>query len=413
MEFSLTAEMVDGLIAPRGHDVAAPSFDPSCWAASGSASGRAGNDVGRVAAEQALASVAGEVQLVVMFSSSTVDPTVVWSGIAEVMGDVPIVGCSGPTVIASDGPLDDGIALLALGGSGLSVNVRSAAVEDGGHRSAARQSSECIEAVAGAPFTTLMVLAAGATSEPREIVRGCYEQTGAGIPLVGGCAAPGPTGSWVMIDGHVVESGVVTVGVGSRSPVSLSYAHGWRRTGEPMIVSSSDGAEILTLDGQPAIDRYLEVLGIPEPTSDAEWQRCADAHPLGLDHREHELVHCVVSVDVERRSLRWLREVPAGITVWATVGDEGTIIGSVDEAWDIAAAQLDGHRPQALVVFDCVGRAAVLGPDGRQREIDRVRERSGGASMVGVYTLGEFARRTGLVGYHNQTLAMFGIGRSG
>ncbi len=412
MKSSLPAVGYEHLTASRDIDTAARPLDGSCWAAAGSATDSVGDDIGRVAAEAALASAGPDLKLVLMFSSSEVSPDALSRGIAEVVGDVPIVGCSGPTVIGSAGPLDSGIALLALGGSGLGFSVGAESALEGGHRAAARQSSECIEAVAGAPYTALMVLAAGAASDPREIVRGCYEHTGAGIPLVGGCAAPGPSGSWAMIDGQVVESGVVTVGIGSSAPLALSYAHGWRRVGEPMIVTASDGVEILTLDGVPAVDRYLQVLGIPEPASAAEWQWRADAHPLGLDHREHELVHCVVNVDVERRSLRWLREVPSGIPVWVMVGDEGSIIGSVEDAWDLAEPQLEGRPPQALVAFDCVGRAAVLGRDGRRREVERLRRRTSGAPLVGVYTLGEFARRTGLVGYHNQTLAMLAFGRN-
>ena len=46
---------------------------------------------------------------------------------------------------------------------------------------------------------------------------------------------------------------VIAVGLASEGPIGVAAQHGWRRVGEPMLVTSADANCVLELDGRPAL----------------------------------------------------------------------------------------------------------------------------------------------------------------
>ena len=57
-------------------------------------------------------------KLILLFCSPAYDITEVLSGVAEVAGDTPLIGCSTAGEIGTDGPGEHGVVALALGGAG-------------------------------------------------------------------------------------------------------------------------------------------------------------------------------------------------------------------------------------------------------------------------------------------------------
>jgi hypothetical protein len=82
----------------------------------------------------------------------------------------------------------------------------------------------------------------------------------------------------------VLTDAVVAAGIASNAPLGIGVRHGWRRVGEPMLVTASADNRVYTLDDRPALDIYLEQLGLDEPADrDQEGlARLALTHPLGL-----------------------------------------------------------------------------------------------------------------------------------
>jgi small ligand-binding sensory domain FIST len=69
-----------------------------------------------------------------------------------------------------------------------------------------------------------------------------------------------------------------------------------------------------------------------------------------------------------------------------------------------ALAALGGRTPLGVLVFDCVGRRDLLGPDGLQAEAAAVREALGNTPFAGFYAAGQIARVHGALGTHDLTL---------
>ncbi len=212
---------------------------------------------------------------------------------------------------------------------------------------------------------------------------------------------------------RVLTDSVVAAWIASDAPLGIGVRHGWRRIGEPMLVTSSTGNCVYTLDDRPALDAYLQHLGVSEPAhSDQEGlARLALTHPLGLGRPNGEdQVRFIGGGDFAERSLSCIAEVPQDALVWIMEGDARSVLEATDAACGDSLAALGGRPPLGMIAFDCLARRDILGEGGIRAEIGRLAAMASGAPVAGFYTYGEIARTRGPRGFHNQTLVVLSIG---
>jgi hypothetical protein len=201
----------------------------------------------------------------------------------------------------------------------------------------------------------------------------------------------------------------VAATIASEAPLAVSIAHGYRKSGDAMVVSSCGEGRVYTLDDEPAMDVYLRRLGAPpEAFVDAgAFSSFALSRPLGVSRRSgEEIRNLSTEVDIDGRSLGGGGLVPQGALTWVMEGDEDSILAATTEACEQAMAGLDGRPAAGLLTFSCAALRAVLGDDGILRESARLRDAADGVPFAGFYTYGEIARTRGLDGFHNQTLVV-------
>jgi len=375
---------------------------------------------GAQAARDALAGRdAAEARLLMVFCSDGYDLSLLVKSIAAEAPDVPLIGCSTAGEISVSGDAGSAAAggntvvVTALGGEGLSIATAHAVAEDGDLRQATFAAAQCMQRVEPLPHTVLMVLSDGLAGDQEEVVRGAYRAVGATVPLVGGCAGDDlkMTSTFQFHGDEVMHHAVVAAAIASDAPMGIGVRHGWRRVGEPMVVTHSEGNRVLTLDDQPALDAYLTRLHAPAEahTDPAAFTRFALTHPLGVSRRSGEEVRFVAEADFAERSLVCIANLAKGGLAWFMEGDEGSVLAATDGACAEALDPLDGRPPIGLVAFDCIARRGVVGEEGIQREVGRLAEHAGGAPVAGFYTYGEFARTRGTTGFHNQTLVVLAL----
>lgn len=366
--------------------------------------------------ESARAAIAGpDPRLLLVFCWDGYDLDRLLAGIASVAPEVPLVGCSTAGEISGTGPGDGGVVVTAFGGDGFTVVTAAARAEDGALRSAGAEAAACMSGLAAAgPHRVLLLLTDGLGGDQQEVVRGAYSVVGAETPLVGGCAGDAlqMKGTFQLHGTRVLQNSVVAAGIASEAPLGIGVRHGWRRVGDPMVVTRSHGNRVYELDDRPALDSYLERLGAPpEAWVDASrFTRFALTHPLGLSRRSGEEVRFVAGADFTERLLVCIAQVPQGADAWIMEGDDASVLQATDGACEDALAALGGNPPLGLVVFDCIARRGVLGDRGIEREVRRIGAFAGGAPVSGFYTYGEIARTHGMRGFHNQTLVVLAVG---
>jgi hypothetical protein len=369
----------------------------------------------RAGAEAAAAAVEGrsDVRLLVVFASAAHDLEALLGGIDP--GDVPLVGCSTAGEIGSSGPSDAGVVIMALGGDGFAVSTAAATGASARLREAGAEVAECLMDLPERPHRTLLLLTDGLAGDQQDIVRGAYDVAGSTVPLVGGCAGDdlAMEATYQLHGREVLRDAVVGVAIGSDGPLGIGVQHGWRRVGDPVLVTRSAGNRVYSLDDRPALDVYLDRLDTPETarTDAAAFTRFALTHPLGLERRSGEdHVRFIGEADFEDRSLGCIAEVPQGGVAWFMEGDEDSVQLATQSACESALVALDGEAPLGVLAFDCIARRGVLGDAGIEVEIDQIGAACGGRPVAGFYTYGEIARTRGISGFHNQTLVLLVLG---
>lgn len=399
-------------------DESSASADRSRWMGVGRSHDADAHVAGTTAAKLALAG--RDPRLLIVFCSDAYDLPVLTQAIANVAPGVPLIGCSTAGEISVSGDEntagDTAVVVTAIGGAGFSVATRHSLLDsDGGVglKEAAFQAAGCMSDVEPLPHSVLMVLSDGLAGDQEEVVRGAYRAVGATVPLVGGCAGDDlKMASTFQFHGtEVMNNAVVAAAIASDAPFGIGVRHGWRRVGDAMVVTNSDGNRLFALDDKPALDTYLERLHAPAEayTDPAAFTRFALTHPLGISRRSGEEVRFVAEADFDERSLVCIANVAKGGLAWFMEGDEESVLEATDAACSEALLGLGDKPPLGMVAFDCIARRGVVGDEGIQREVDRLAGFANGAPVAGFYTYGEFARTRGTTGFHNQTLVVLAV----
>jgi hypothetical protein len=389
--------------------------EPRNWVGVGRSSD---SDPAQAGDEAALTAIAGrDPKLLIVFCSHAYPLQQLLDAINQRSHDVPLIGCSTAGEIAASGVRDSSVVVTALGGEGFSVRTTAAINASSDLRHSGAEAAAPLTELDQRPHQVLMLLTDGLAGDQQEIVRGAYSVAGAGVPLVGGCAGDDlQMKTTYQLHGHqVLEDAVVSAAIGSDQPIGIGVRHGWRRVGEPMLVTDSSENVVRTIDDRPALDVYLERLNAPEEvrSDSAAFVNFAQTHPLGLDRQGgEEHVRFIGDADFEERSLACIARVPQGGLAWLMEGSDESVLAATDAACSDALAGINGQRPAGILAFDCIARRGVLGDEGVSAEVDRVAKHSDGAPVAGFYTYGEIARTQGVTGFHNQTLVVMALSGS-
>ena len=356
-----------------------------------------------------------EPELLFVFSCDRCAGVELLSGVAEAAPDADVVGCSVPSDIGPDGPGEDGVLVLALGGSGFRVRTAAASGQDGPRRAGQVAAEQLNREGANGHEELVLMLTASQVGDQNEIVRGAYGILGGAVPLVGGCTGKNthaaPSSQFHRTD--VFVDAVVAASLTSDGPIGIGVQHGLTRVGERMVVTRSDGGRVLELDDRPALDTYLQMLDAPsEAATDPDaFTEFALAHPIGLSRSSGpDQARCISAAGFEDRSLLCVAEVPQGSLAWPLHESIDSTIAAAETACEEALAGLGGAPPTAVLVFDCIGRRKLLGDAGAREEVSALNRAAAGAPLAGFYTHGEIARTRGIRGFHNKTVVVLALG---
>lgn len=356
---------------------------------------------------------AGEPKLVLLFCSPIHDLALAAALVADQIGESGLIGCSTAGELAPDRSSGGGLAIWALGGPGFSVATGLGQGSAAGLRQAASDAAHCLDGLQRRAHTVLVVLADGLCGDQMEVVRGAYDVAGVDVPLVGGCAGDDMAmqATQQIFGRQVLHNAVVAAAISSDAPLGIGVSHCWEPLGEPMLVTSSTGNAVSTLEDQPALDVYLDAFDAPEdvrrdPDLFANW---ATTRPLGIRRRDRIEIRYVSGGDFKTRRLLTIAEVPQGGLAFLMQGDSHSVLEATHTACQMACEGLAGAPLRGMLLFDCVARRSVLQDARIHEEIQRINSVRGDLPVGGFYTYGEIARTKGAGGFHNQTLVALAL----
>ena len=183
------------------------------------------------------------------------------------------------------------------------------------------------------------------------------------LSVVGGVASAsaGTGADRLVVDADVHADGAVGALVDPGAGVTALVSQGCRPIGEPMTVTAADGPALLGLAGQPALDRFRQLVA---GTDDAGREVMRRGVHLGVVVAEHKvdfergdfLIRPVVGSDAGRDAVVVGDVVPVGAVVQFQVRDASA-------ADDDLRAVLAGRSADAALLFTDDGRGARLFAD--------------------------------------------------
>lgn len=354
-----------------------------------------------------------EPALAIVLASPRIDHEQLLEVVDHALPSVPTIGCTTAGMLASSRAVDAAAQVIVLGGPGFGASIASSSYEPHGCRVAGQQLGATIsqQPLAG-DHSAFLMLCDGIEGNVAEVIRGAYSVGGANTSIVGGCAGDdlAMNRTTQFADRSRISGGAVGSFLTSNAPIGIGVSHGWRRIGEPMIVTASDRTSVLTLDDRPASEAYLELVKGGETIRDsAEFARFAQTRPLGIQ-AQTEQVRFVTGSDLDNKTLEFLVPVPEGQMVWVMEGNAESVIAATRTATESAIGQLGATPPLGVIGFDCVARRGVLGNSRIDEEIDALTGALPSDTPIGgFYSYGEIARTGGALGLHHQTMVLLAL----
>lgn len=311
---------------------------------------------------------------------------------------------------------EDSVALALFAGDTIEI------VAGLGRNVAADPQAAARQAVADATTRTplpprlCIVMSAIAGAGADVILAALRTALGAGVPIIGGGAAPrdpmtesaGLTSR--QFAGDVVASDALAILLfAGELAFSFGVDTGWRALGPRAAVTRSSATAVQEIDGRPALEFYERYVGVGQPPI---------ANPLAVFEApgsERFYLRTPVTYDRESGAIGFYGAVPEGATVQITMAATDQIIEGARASIAHALAGFPaGARPEAALLFSCATRKFLLGTRARG-EIDLVRDVLGESVPVGgIYCMGEIApmamATTDLTRFHNATLVSILLG---
>jgi len=132
----------------------------------------------------------------------------------------------------------------------------------------------------------VLLLTDGLTGRQEDVIAGAYRVVGASLPMVGGSSTPDwAAGRTFQLYGdEVLTDAVVGAAILFDGPFGIGLGHGWRKVGEPMLVTHSAGRDLLALEDQPAVPAHLARLGAPAEayTDPGAFKVFSRTRPIGI-----------------------------------------------------------------------------------------------------------------------------------
>ena len=372
-------------------------------------------DAAHQAAATALASLEGaRPALAIVFASRSYDDTDrVSAAVGAELRGVPIAGGTiGGALFDRAGVRQRGVLVALLGGDGVVAMTATAPITSADMlesvTAAALVARDADRAArAGFEEALCVTFAPAGLVDGEALVAAVRKGTGARMQLAGaltGGASPFDRPRVFVRDGELSDH-VVLAGVFTRTPVGVAARHGCRPASSPRVVTRSEGAWLLELDGRPALERLLVDISAAHGRSvaaDDLLESPANRYVLGLDVPSHvePLLRCPMVVRSDG-SVRLAASLSEGTRVTLMHAQASDMLEAAQWAGSLAHERA-GHQAVGGLVLTCHKRLVRL--EDRFPLEPAAISRALGAPVAGACVFGEIARgRREIDAFHNMT----------
>lgn len=369
---------------------------------------------GREASLQAVAAL-GAVRpaLLLIFATDHYADQELLAAVQAAGAPATVAGCSSAGILGATGVYERAVAVMALGGDGFESRV---AVGEGIAHGQSQASTQIGEALLGGEAEldgpAVAITLASRAKSLDELTHQLSTELGPLCPLVGAGAGDNLTFSRqrLFYDQQTLSESALVVALTSPYGFGIGVQHGCTPAGRNHIVTSSDGGIVHEIDHRPATAFYRDLLAESGRPFE-EFAAVSLLYPIGLVRSGGSVVRSPLGLEGEG-SVRFGGDVPARAIISAMRLDSDSLIAAAGRAAEQARSALGGRRAAGVIVFSCVTRRLLLGPECR-REVEALTTVFGPeVPIVGMYSYGEIGGGDAPVVCHNTSIVVLAIAAS-
>ncbi len=373
---------------------------------------------GKEVVSNAIQELGKDPHIIFAFSSVKFDQEKLLQGMNEARGNAILVGCSAAGEITSQATTFESVIAMAIHAPKIKFSVGYGEGAGADSTKAGADAAKAVLDAAGGKIDLFIMIPEGLKGNGSAIVRGVQSVLGENFPLTGGSAGDDYLfqKTWQYYNDKLLNDCVLGVGLSGDFAFGFGVRHGWEPIGLPLTVTKSEGAVLKELDGKPALKIYQDYFGkeaeelVREPIA-----RMAYTYPLGMSvEGSNELLIRDPVIANDKGEITLAGEIPQGSTIRLMIGDRDKAIAAAKDAAQTAVSELNGKKPQVVIMFNCMARNRLLGVRCHE-ENEAVQGVVGAdAKMIGFYTYGEQGPLLGKKGtkthFHNETMNLVVLG---
>jgi hypothetical protein len=359
--------------------------------------------------------------LAFIFTSTEFAHSFVLKAANNLLGEIPILGCSSLGIMTNQGVFKHGFAILLVSLSQQTFfNVAAVKNIDKTNPllSGKELGDKLLFGFKNVPRSLSVILSDKLITEGTHLINGLQESLGKSFPLIGASAADNFENhkTYQYLNTEVLSESCSGILFGGKFNFGFGIKHGWLALGKMRCISSSSGNIIQKIDGLPAVKLYEDYFAKNTPDLAKELRRISVYYPLGiyLPGEKEYLLRNIISIKNDG-SLVTQGDIPAYSKIRLMISTQDSRLAATVAACEEAKMNLGNQKIKFLLIFSSAARFSILG---RQNDIElRVIKKFFGKDtpLIGIYTNGEQAplksvNYLGLTYFHNQSINILAIG---
>jgi len=359
--------------------------------------------------------------LAFIFSSLEFAHPLVLTAVNNLLGEIPVIGCSSMGIMTNQGVFKHGFAILLI-----SLNQQTffnvAAVKNIDMKDPLASGKELGDKLLfgfkNVPRSLSIILSDRLITEGTHLINGLQESLGMSFPLIGASASDsfGTHKTYQYLNKEIISGSCSGILFGGKFNFGFGIKHGWKALGKMRCVTSSIGNVIQEIDGIAAVKLYEDYFAKSTLDLAKELRRISIYYPLGiyLPGEKEYLLRNIISIR-DDGSLVTQGDIPQDSKVRLMISTEDSRLTAVINACEEAKKNLGDQKIKFLLLFDSAARFLILG---RQNDLElRVIKDVFGENtpLIGIFTNGEQTplkaiNYLGRTYFHNQSINILAIG---
>lgn len=340
--------------------------------------------------------------------------------ITNLLGPLPIIGCSGAALISNKGIFRKALGIMLLSfpqtihfNIGLVKDIRAkTALSAGGELG-----EKLLHGFSGTKRDLGVIFSDGLLENSSNLIYGVQEKLGTSFPLIGACASDNFQFSktYVYCNQEATDNAACGILFGGKLNFGWGVQHGWKPLGKLRCVTKAKENIVYEIDDCPAAKIYEEYLAHDLNELKKDLKRISIFYPIGINiPGEDEYLLRNVHAIGNDESLIFQASVPEGSLIRLMIGTKESCLTATRHALYEVKKSLPGKKINFVFVFESISRSILLGRNA-YRELEIIKEEIGNDTpIIGIYTYGEQTPLRaicyhGKTYFHNQTIAILGI----